>query len=251
LASEEIGDSIAGIMDEVIAELVARHVPPGSVEEQWDVPGLAKALESEFGIEMDLDSWIHAEDAHPEAISERIVGEVGKHYEGKVAAIGAPIMRHFEKAVMLQQLDLHWKEHLAAMDYLRQGIHLRGYAQKNPEQEYKREAFQMFSDMLDRVKHDVISIVCRVQIRTEEEVEALERKRREEAAAKLQRAEHQAAMAATAGEGPVARPGAGGPAQAAGEPQAPFVREDRKVGRNEPCPCGSGKKYKHCHGRLS
>jgi len=251
MASEEIADSIAGIMDEVIAELVARHVPPGSVEEQWDIPGLAQALESEFGIEMDLDSWIHDEDVHPEAISERIVGEVGKHYDEKVEAIGASIMRHFEKAVMLQQLDLHWKEHLAAMDYLRQGIHLRGYAQKNPEQEYKREAFQMFSDMLDRVKHDVISILCRVQIRTEEEVEAMERKRREEAAAKLQRAEHQAATAATAAEGPVARPGAGGSAQAAGEPQSPFVREDRKVGRNEPCPCGSGKKYKHCHGRLN
>jgi preprotein translocase subunit SecA len=256
MAAEEIGDSIAGIMDEVMADLVARHVPPGSVEEQWDVEGLAKALESEFGIETDLDSWIHEEDAHPEAISERIVGDVAKHYDAKVEAIGAPVMRHFEKAVMLQQLDLHWKEHLAAMDYLRQGIHLRGYAQKNPEQEYKREAFQMFSDMLDRVKHDVISILCRVQIRTEEEVEAMERKRREEAAAKLQLAEHQAAAAATAGPGPVAQgmPSAGGrsaAAQPAGEPQAPFVREDRKIGRNEPCPCGSGKKYKHCHGRLS
>jgi preprotein translocase subunit SecA len=155
-------------------------------------------------------------------------------------------MRHFEKAVMLQQLDVQWKEHLAAMDYLRQGIHLRGYAQKNPEQEYKREAFQMFSDMLDRVKRDVISIVSRVQIRSEEEVEELERRRREAAAAKMQLQHGEAQSATGGGEGPVARPqGAGA------EPVETFVRSERKVGRNEPCPCGSGKKYKHCHGQLS
>ncbi|MFU8822542.1 MAG: SEC-C metal-binding domain-containing protein, partial [Gammaproteobacteria bacterium] len=139
-------------------------------------------------------------------------------------------------------------EHLAAMDYLRQGIHLRGYAQKNPEQEYKREAFQMFSDMLDRVKHDVISIVSRVQIRTQEEVEEIERRRREAAAAtlQLQHAQAQSVTESGGGEGPVARPQA-----AAAEPVETFVRSEKKVGRNEPCPCGSGKKYKHCHGQLS
>jgi preprotein translocase subunit SecA len=165
-------------------------------------------------------------------------------------------MRHFEKAVMLQQLDIAWKEHLAAMDYLRQGIHLRGYAQKNPEQKYKREAFDMFGQMLDRVKHDVISIVSRVKIRTEEEVEALERQRREAAAAKMQ-LQHAAAQSAMAGgeapAGPVADPLAagGGSGRPSGPAPEPFVRDEKKVGRNEPCPCGSGKKYKHCHGRLS
>ncbi|MEJ2523380.1 MAG: preprotein translocase subunit SecA [Gammaproteobacteria bacterium] len=259
MQAEEIGDSIAGIQDEVMSELVARHVPPGSVEEQWDIEGLGQALESEFGMELDIDSWVHDENVDPDAIRDRIVKEVAERYDGKVEAVGESVMRHFEKAVMLQQLDLHWKEHLAAMDYLRQGIHLRGYAQKNPEQEYKREAFQMFSEMLDRVKHDVISILCRVQIRTQEEVEAMERKRREEAAAKLQRAQHQAAPAVTAAtgtEGPVAQvpPSSAGRAapaqQSAADPQTPYVREDRKVGRNEPCPCGSGKKYKQCHGKL-
>ena len=175
--------------------------------------------------------------------------------------VGAQVMRQFEKAVMLQQLDVAWKEHLAAMDYLRQGIHLRGYAQKNPEQEYKREAFAMFGEMLDRVKHDVISIVSRVQIRTEEEVEALERKRRESAAAKMQLEHAQSQSMGVAGgagadsgrEGPVADPraAAGGGRAGMGPSPEPYVREEKKVGRNEPCPCGSGKKYKHCHGKLS
>jgi preprotein translocase subunit SecA len=149
----------------------------------------------------------------PRPSRANVLAEADRHYEAKVATIGAQIMRHFEKAVMLQQLDVQWKEHLAAMDYLRQGIHLRGYAQKNPEQEYKREAFQMFSDMLDRVKHDVISIVSRVQIRTEEEVEALERRRREAAAAKMQ-LQHAEAQSATGARR--VRRGAGGAAAARG-----------------------------------
>jgi preprotein translocase subunit SecA len=252
MEAEEIGDSIAGIREEVVQDLVARFVPPNSVEEQWDLPGLEKQLETDFGFTMDLEAWASQdENVDPDSIAANVLAEADRHYEEKVARIGAPIMRHFEKAVMLQQLDVHWKEHLAAMDYLRQGIHLRGYAQKNPEQEYKREAFQMFSDMLDRVKRDVISIVSRVQIRTEEEVEALERRRREAASAKLQ-LEHAEAQSATGGvggggrsEGRLIQP------RAAVEPVETFVRPERKVGRNEPCPCGSGKKYKHCHGQLS
>ncbi len=253
MEAEEIGDSIAGIREEVVNDLVARFVPPDSVEEQWDIAGLEKQLETDFGFRIELEDWVkHDPSADPETIRARVLEEADRHYEHKVEQIGAPVMRHFEKAVMLQQLDVQWKEHLAAMDYLRQGIHLRGYAQKNPEQEYKREAFQMFSDMLDRVKRDVISIVSRVQIRTEEEVEALERKRRDAAAAKLQ-LQHAEAQSAMAGggfgggdaEGPVARP------RQVVEPVETFVRGERKVGRNEPCPCGSGKKYKHCHGQLS
>jgi preprotein translocase subunit SecA len=254
MEAEDIADSIAGIREEVVSELVARHIPAESVEEQWDVAGLQKALENDFAVELDIAGWLEQEQGlHPDTIRERVVEEVSSRYEQKVEAIGAPVLRHFEKAVMLQQLDLHWKEHLAAMDYLRQGIHLRGYAQKNPEQEYKRESFQMFSDMLDRVKHDVVSILSRVQIRTEEEVESIERERRQALAAKmrLQHEEAAAAMqtAATGTEGPVAQPRPR--ARPVPEPVIPFVRDTRKVGRNEPCPCGSGKKFKHCHGQLS
>ena len=195
---------------------------------------------------MNIDHWLEEDHSlDTEGIKNRVIEEVGRRYSEKVEAIGAPVMRHFEKAVMLQQLDTLWKEHLAAMDYLRQGIHLRGYAQKNPKQEYKREAFQMFADMLDRVKRETISILSRVQIRTEEEVEAMEKQRRASTRMKFQHAE---AASATAGSAAAA----GGQAQAGpvADPQSPFVRDQRKVGRNEPCPCGSGKKYKHCHGRI-
>jgi preprotein translocase subunit SecA len=257
MEAEEIGDSIAGIREEVVNELVEKFVPADSVEEQWDLEGLEQALETDFALKVELVDWVtHDQNADPEAIRAHVLEAADTAYEAKVEQIGAPVMRHFEKAVMLQQLDIAWKEHLAAMDYLRQGIHLRGYAQKNPEQEYKREAFDMFGQMLDRVKHDVISIVSRVKIRTEEEVEALERQRREAAAAKMQLQHAQAQSAMAGGEapaGPVADPLAGGRAAAgsAGPAPEPFVRDEKKVGRNEPCPCGSGKKYKHCHGRLS
>jgi len=162
-------------------------------------------------------------------------------------------MRHFEKAVMLQVLDSFWKEHLAAMDYLRQGIHLRGYAQKDPKQEYKREAFQMFSGLLERIKHEVVAILSRVQVRAEEDVAAVEAQRRAPA-------QVQYSHPAVASPYPVATGALGGeeagegalpePGEASRAPREPFVREARKVGRNEPCPCGSGKKYKHCHGKL-
>ena len=254
MEAEEIGDSIAGIREEVVNDLVERFVPANSVEEQWDIEGLEKQLDVDFGFTLDLAAWIKEDsDADPERIAARVLEEADRRYEEKVEKIGDKVMRQFEKAVMLQQLDVQWKEHLAAMDYLRQGIHLRGYAQKNPEQEYKREAFQMFSDMLDRVKRDVISIVSRVQIRSQEEVDAIERQRREAAAMKLQ-LQHAEAQSVTGGgpapgPGPVAQ-GARQPAAAAEAPE-PFVRPERKVGRNEPCPCGSGKKYKHCHGQLN
>ena len=252
---EDVADIVVGVRQEVITDLVAEHIPHQSVEEQWDLTGLKNALESEFGIEADVAAWVEADHSlTTDAIAERVLEEAERRYDEKTASIGEPVMRHFEKAVMLQQLDMQWKEHLAAMDYLRQGIHLRGYAQKNPKQEYKREAFEMFSDMLDRVKRDTISILSRVQIRTEEEVEAIERERRQEAAMKFQHAE---APAATGTDGPVPAGPVANPAAAARsrarpvEPVETFVRDSRKVGRNEPCPCGSGKKYKHCHGRLS
>ena len=162
---------------------------------------------------------------------------------------------HLEKAVMLQELDKHWREHLAAMDYLRQGIHLRAYAQKNPKQEYKREAFEMFGTLLDRIKHDAISLLSRLQVRTEAEVEAQERERQEQMARRLQ-AQHAAPQSVIAGDAlPVESGGDSGGSPIlpgpSGEPVAPLVRDGRKVGRNEPCPCGSGRKFKHCHGQLA
>ncbi|MGI9265638.1 MAG: SEC-C metal-binding domain-containing protein, partial [Gammaproteobacteria bacterium] len=213
----------------------------------WEVDALEKSLEADFGVSVQVGEWVKSDHSlEPDGIREKVLESVTKAYEDKVEAIGEPVMRHFEKAVMLQQLDSGWKEHLASMDYLRQGIHLRGYAQKNPKQEYKREAYEMFTELLDRVKHDTVSILSRVQVRTEEEVEAMERQRRESSRLKFQ---HAAAPQATAA--PAAQPvgATGAPAQE--QSHTPFVRDQKKVGRNEPCPCGSGKKYKHCHGRLS
>ena len=246
MAAEDVAEWVEGLREEVLDIIVEEYVPPESVEEQWDIQGLVKTLESDFATPVDIERQLaedHSLDA--DGIRQRVAEQVSVRYGEKVESIGVPVMRHFEKAVMLQQLDTQWKEHLAAMDYLRQGIHLRGYAQKNPKQEYKREAFQMFSEMLDRVKRDTISILCRVQIRTEEEVEAMERQRRESTRLKFQHAEASSIAGGDASQAtPSQRPGP------VSDPQTPFVREDRKVGRNEPCPCGSGKKYKHCHGRL-
>ena len=253
MEAEDVADWIVGLREEVLDGLADEHIPPESVEEQWDVPGLVKTLESDFAAPLDIEKWLEEDDSlDPEGIKQRVIEEVSKRYEEKVESIGAPVMRHFEKAVMLQQLDSQWKEHLAAMDYLRQGIHLRGYAQKNPKQEYKREAFQMFSEMLDRVKRDTISILSRVQIRTEEEVEAMERQRRASTRMKFQHAEAASVAAGGVGGTPAAaaQATAGQPGPVT-DPQTPFVRDERKVGRNEPCPCGSGKKYKRCHGRLA
>ena len=179
-----------------------------------------------------------------EQIRERCIKTMQDNYEEKVNAIGAPLMRHVEKEVMLKQLDFHWKEHLGAMDYLRQGIGLRGYAQKNPKQEYKREAFEMFGEMLEQVKHDTISIISRVRIQSEQDVQRMEAERRATQAMEFQHAEAPA----------LGQPQQQGP-QGAPPPAAPaveqFVRGERKVGRNEPCPCGSGKKFKQCHGKLA
>jgi preprotein translocase subunit SecA len=248
MEAEDVAEWIEGLREEVLDGVVEEYVPPESVEEQWDVTGLNKILESDFAAPLEIDQWLEQDQSlDADGIKRRVLEEIARRYQDKVEAIGEPVMRHFEKAVMLQQLDTQWKEHLAAMDYLRQGIHLRGYAQKNPKQEYKREAFQMFAEMLDRVKRDTISILSRVQIRTEEEVEALERQRRASTRMKFQHAE-----AASVTGGSQASSGAQAPPPGpVAEPQTPFVRDDRKVGRNEPCPCGSGKKYKHCHGRLA
>jgi preprotein translocase subunit SecA len=242
MAAEEVEDSVAAIRDEVIESLVDRYMPPGSLEEQWDPEGLAHAFESDFATQMDVPQWLR-EDAklNEDQVRERCVRTMREIYEEKTASIGAQLMRHVEKEVMLKQLDFHWKEHLGAMDYLRQGIGLRGYAQKNPKQEYKREAFEMFGEMLDQVKFDTISILSRVRIQSEQDVQRMEAERRKAQAMEFKHAE------ASALSGGQQEAGGGQPAPVA----EPFVREGRKIGRNEPCPCGSGKKYKQCHGRLS
>ena len=242
MAAEEIKDSVAAIREEVIASLVDQHVPPGSLEEQWDPEGLAHAFESDFTMEMNIPQWLKEDSKlNEDQIRERSTQAAQKVYEEKVASIGELIMRRVEKEVMLKQLDFHWKEHLGAMDYLRQGIGLRGYAQKNPKQEYKREAFEMFGEMLDRVKFDTISILSRVRIQSEQDVQRMAAERRRAQAMEFKHAEPPALSGGQQEAG-------GGEAAVAPEP---FVREGRKIGRNEPCPCGSGKKFKQCHGALT
>jgi preprotein translocase subunit SecA len=244
MAAEDISDSIAGIRHEVVNGIIDRYVPPKSVEEMWDIDGLVEALAKDFAIRLDIKDWIAKdENLNEEALRKRVLEEIDRAYEAKVQQYGAPIVRYLEKAIMLQQLDHHWREHLAAMDYLRQGIHLRSYAQKNPKQEYKREAFEMFTAMLDRIKHDTVSLLSRMQLRTQEEIDAEEAERQRRLAQAMQ-FQHAAPQNLAA---PQPEP----EEQQAAAPAAPFVRETRKVGRNEPCPCGSGKKYKHCHGALA
>ena len=257
MEADDLSEAIAGIREEVIGMVVDEYVQPDMPMEDWDLGGLEKALRQDFGAEFAFSGLLAADKTMDEvALKRHVIDEIESSYSRKVEQIGDEIMRQFEKIVMLGQLDTQWKEHLAAMDYLRQGIHLRGYAQKNPKQEYKREAFQMFSEMLDQMKHDVISIVSRAQLRSEQDVEVMEEQRSATTKMQFRHAEAQSAIAnapATAGAPlpPMAAGPPGGPPQQAAEPVQPFVRSEAKVGRNEPCPCGSGKKYKRCHGKLS
>jgi len=265
MGAEDIADSVTGIRAEVVNGIIDQFVPRESVEEEWDLPGLAEAIERDFLVRIEPKQWLEENHELAEAgLRERVVAAVEDAYQQKVAAVGTPVMRHLEKAVMLQELDRHWREHLAAMDYLRQGIHLRAYAQKNPKQEYKREAFELFGTLLERIKHDTISLLSRVQVRTEAEIEEQERERERQLARRLQM-QHASPLsvisgdaapvgpesAAAAAAGPAQVPGPGSGSFAARGGAAPLVRDGRKVGRNEPCPCGSGKKFKHCHGQLA
>jgi preprotein translocase subunit SecA len=236
---EDISDSIERIRDDVVNALIDDYIPPQSLEEQWDVAGLSAALKHEFNIQYPLQQWLDEDDQlHEESLRQRILQQMVEEYQQKEAVVSSKELRTYEKAVMLSVLDSHWKEHLAAMDYLRQGIHLRGYAQKNPKQEYKREAFEMFTDMLESIKQEVISDLTKVQVRTEEMAMPLQ----EQAADGMEFKHDEFEGFADGGEW-------AGEQQGAAEHQ-PFVRSGRKIGRNEPCPCGSGKKYKQCHGKL-
>ncbi|HXG29242.1 MAG TPA: preprotein translocase subunit SecA [Nevskiales bacterium] len=250
MEAEDISDIIANIRADVVDALISQHIPPQSMEEQWDVTGLDEALRREFGLELGVKGWLEREPELPEeTLRERIQQQVTAAYEAKRRQVGEEVMRRFERDVMLQVLDTLWREHLAAMDYLRQGIHLRGYAQKDPKQEYKREAFAMFSTLLDRLKSEVTGILLRVQVRVQSEVEALEQQRQRQRRLQFVHAEAPSALQEAPPEQAAAQAAAPPPAEIA--KVETFVREGQKVGRNEPCPCGSGKKYKHCHGRLS
>ncbi len=246
MASNDISETIASIRDEVIDTSISEHIPPQSLEEMWDVPALEKALESEFALKLPVQQWLDEDDSlHEESLREKIRGEILTAYQAKEDAVGAETLRMFEKQVMLQVLDTLWKEHLQTMDLLRQGIHLRGYAQKNPKQEYKREAFALFQDLLENIKRDVVRILSHVQVRQPEEVERMEEERRAQAERQQMNFEH--AQSTSMGEDEQA----GAEQNDQADNAEPFKRDTPKVGRNDPCPCGSGKKYKQCHGKLS
>ncbi len=242
LESNDIADTIRNMVRGEMETTVRQFVPPESVEEQWDVAALEAALLSQFQMQVPIGEWIKTDsEITDESLRERLAEAALAQYATKEALVGPELMRQFERSLMLQTLDQHWREHLANLDHLRQGIHLRGYAQKNPKQEYKREAFELFSDMLDRIKADVVKVVLTVQVRTQEDVQAVE-EAPPVSNVRYQHADYEEALAAAATGGDTATAVASPP---------PFVRSGEKVGRNEPCPCGSGKKYKHCHGRLA
>jgi preprotein translocase subunit SecA len=240
--ANDVSGSIESLRESVVNELIDTYIPPQSLDEQWNVPGLIEALKAQYELDFPVQQWLDEDDSlHEETLRQRIVGEIEAIYAAKEALVGSENLRMYEKAIMLQILDAHWKEHLAAMDYLRQGIHLRGYAQKNPKQEYKREAFEMFSRMLDSIKHEVVEVLTKVQVQAPEEMQLEEREQNtdgfeftHEEFTGLDAEGVSAAVDASDME----------------REHQPYVRSDRKVGRNEPCPCGSGKKFKQCHGKL-
>ncbi len=266
MSAEDVAEAVKGVREEVVAQLVDQYLPAGAAEEQWDVAGLTQAVERDFGASLPIAAWVESEEAGDGAgLRQKLLTGLEEVYAQKEASVGPQVMRYIEKEVMLRTLDQHWREHLAAMDYMRQGIYLRSYAQKNPKQEYKREAFELFSAMLDRIKFDTVTTVSKIQVRSQEEIEReeLERQQRLARALQLQHADAVSPIQAGAafdersvgdGGGPVGFGPGGGSLDAdptqAGPMATPFVREIPKVGRNELCPCGSGKKFKHCHGAL-
>ena len=276
MATEDLSAAIRGIMEESVGSVIDQHMPKHGAAVDWDLQGMSEALARDFNVSVDPKAWLAAEpELEEQALRQRIVTAVNDSYQARGTRCGPEILRHIEKEVMLKMLDQHWREHLAAMDYLRQGIHLRGYAQKDYRFEYKREAFELFAAMLDRVKFETVSFLSKIEIRTAEEIEREEEERRQRLmqALQAQHAEAQSVLGVETSqpaEAPVTQaarsvgaapllPQGHGPAPVGGPRPVPpppeahgtFVRGERKVGRNEPCPCGSGKKFKHCHGTLS
>lgn len=240
LRADSIAETIEVMSKKVIETVIELYIPPHSLEEQWDIPGLERQLSNDFNLQLPLREWLDKEEAlHEETLRERIQSYFKEAYQKKEEQVTSPVMRQFEKAMMLQTLDNYWREHLAAMDYLRQGIHLRGYAQKNPKQEYKREAFELFVTLLDKINYEVISNLSKFEIHQEEDVEKIESERREALNLKLQFQHSEAVALAESAVSPDF------------DAMPPEENTQRKVGRNEACPCGSGKKYKHCHGMMA
>jgi preprotein translocase subunit SecA len=268
MGTEDLSAAIEGIRAEAVGTLMDQYMPKTAMPADWDLEGLGQALQKDFNTPVDAPALLRQNpDVEETVLRERIVKDVTDVYDAKVGRVGASVMRHVEKDVMLRMLDQHWRDHLAAMDYLRQGIHLRGYAQKDYRYEYKREAFELFAAMLDRVKFETVSLLAKIEVRTQEDIDREEEERRQRLMRALQ-AQHAEAASVLSADGAAAQAaseaehaGAPVPIGAAGgrpaslppaEPLAgTFVRSERKVGRNEPCPCGSGKKYKHCHGALA
>ncbi|MEC6815700.1 preprotein translocase subunit SecA [Photobacterium toruni] len=239
----DISEMIEHNREDVLNAVIDNYIPQQSLEEMWDIDGLEARLKEDFDLDLPIKHWLDTEDKlYEEALRERIIEKAFELYREKEQVVGAEVLRNFEKTVMLQNLDTLWKEHLAAMDHLRQGIHLRGYAQKNPKQEYKRESFELFEEMLDNLKSDVVSILSKVRVQQQEEVDRMEEERRQmaEMLAQRQQFQHHNADNQIADESSAEDDGH----------QGTFEREERKIGRNEPCPCGSGKKYKQCHGKI-
>ena len=245
LDADDIADAIEGIRRDVVDDVLSRHIPPQSVEEQWDIAGLERTFESDFGVRIPIQAWLDEDDKlYEEPLREKVREALGTVYQKKAERIG-PVIRTLEKQIMLSVLDSLWKDHLASMDHLRQGIGLRAYAQRNPKQEYKRESFQLFQELLENLKHEVIRVLYRVEPISREQMDELERKRQAEAERQRQNLQmRHAQISALSGGEAEAVP------ESEGRPET-FVRHERKVGRNEPCPCGSGKKYKACHGKLA
>jgi preprotein translocase subunit SecA len=240
MAVNSVYETIQAIRHDVLMALIDVYIPPQSLDELWNIPELEVAIEQSFGLRLPIAKWLEEDDTlHEEPLRQKIEETIVAAYTEKENHVGPEVMRHFEKAVMLQVVDGHWKEHLAAMDYLRQGIHLRSYAHQNPKHEYKREAFEMFSQLLERIKHEVVSIVSKVQIRAQADVDAVEEQRRQSIRMQFRHARVDGLTNEVAD------------AKEKNAPKRPFVRKERKIGRNEPCPCGSGKKYKQCHGKIT
>lgn len=247
LAAEHVGETIAEFRTEVLARAIDAHIAPQSLPEQWDVAGLEAVLYGDFGLQLPIQQWLDEDDKlYEETLRQRILDELVQAYQAKEELAGSETLRTFEKQILLRVLDDLWKDHLSTMDHLRHGIHLRGYAQKNPKQEYKRESFALFQELLENIKRDAIRVLSHVQVRQNDPAEEEERLRRE-AEALAARMQFQHAAAPALDDAPAAEAQADGDVAVA---QAP-VRQEPKVGRNEPCPCGSGKKYKHCHGQIS
>ncbi|MDH3436851.1 MAG: SEC-C metal-binding domain-containing protein, partial [Betaproteobacteria bacterium] len=245
LETTDVTETITAMRTDVVNSYVAQHIVPGGLEEQWDIAGLERTLDAEVQLKLPIQQWLKDEpELDEQELHARIVAAAHQRYRDRTAVVEREVMSQYERGIMLQSLDSHWREHLTALDHLRQGIHLRSYAQKNPSQEYKREAFELFSLLLEMVKAEVTRILMTVQIRSAEELAEVEEPEIPQNI-EFQHAEFgRGAEAATQAEEE-------GDVAVLEKPQQPFVRGGEKVGRNDPCPCGSGRKYKHCHGRLT